>query len=514
MFYFRLENDNFTQMITQFDFADSEPYFDEQLFGANPRLSVVPAETIQYGARSLVLEKQTASWCFLDPVELNMFRSLEGRHLSDVIASVLPEYGANLPEFVARLYWRGLLEIDGRRFVQPDVFDQGPIFYTGWLFVIVPTERCNLACKYCFATSAPWRQERMDDAIAERTVDLIVDYIPECGTIEFAGGEAFLEPDFIERTVKYARRSAEKAGKRLNFIAQSNGTLLTHNLLQRIQDLQITISLSLDGDRVSNDVTRVFPGNKGTHAAITRTLALMREHFCEPGAICVVSKANVGRLSEVLAEYMKLGLERIKLNPVSKHGRATEDWNTLAVKPEEFLEFHKKYLDMVLDEDCPVLDENTSTMLQTLGSRMHLYRCMRSQCGAGRDFLTFAPDGSIYPCPTIRVKPSFRMANVAQIDKLNDIWKHHPIISTLAERQVGTISRCKECMYKRFCEAGCPIESYEHFGSIDAPHPWCDYYNGIYTELFRRLGNGNRLVEVFCPDVSIYDRSFFAGGAA
>jgi radical SAM protein with 4Fe4S-binding SPASM domain len=253
----------------------------------------------------------------------------------------------------------------------------------------------------------------------------------------------------------------------------------------------------------------VFPGKKGTHAAIKRTVALMHERGLDVGAICVVSKANCRRLDKVLADYANLGLECIKLNPVSKNGRATEHWDALALGPEEFLEVHMKYLTLVL-QGCSVLDSNTNIMLQLLGTKIHPYRCMRSQCGAGRDFMTFATNGDIYPCPRTRVNPEFRLANVAEVNRLDDLWKNNSIVSKLAERQAGTVSECRQCTYKRFCEAGCPIDSYEHFGKTDAPHPWCQYYKGIYSELFRRLGEGRQLVEIFCPDAKIYENSFFS----
>jgi uncharacterized protein len=144
---------------------------------------------------------------------------------------------------------------------------------------------------------------------------------------------------------------------------------------------------------------------------------------------------------------------------------------------------------------------------------MHPYRCMRSQCGAGRDFMTFTINGDVYPCPRTRANPEFRLGNVAEVDRLNDIWKNNPAISKLSERHVGIISECQECTYKRFCEAGCPISSYEHFGTTNAIHPWCQYYKGMYSELFRRLSDESRLVEIFYPGAKIYENSFFGKNA-
>lgn len=514
MFYFGFENDKFLRVLTQLDFGAQEPNYDENLFGVNPRLSLIPVEIIPCGSKFMVIEKHTGSWCFLEPVELQVFESLDGRDLKDVVSGLPDAYKAELPEFVVRLYWRGLLAINGRRFIEPSVFDRGPIFGPGELFVIVPTERCNLACKYCAVNCDPSRQERMDWTIAERAIDLIIDYVPQRGTIEFVGGEPFLELGLIERVVEYARRAAEIAGKQLKFGAQSNGTLLTEDMLDRIEAQGIEVGISLDGDRVSNDMTRMFPGNRGTYAAIARTVALMQERGCSPGTICVVSKANYRRLDMVLADYVRLGQTGVKLNPVSRHGRASEEWDALALEPEEFLEAHTKYLDLVLHEGCSAVDENTTIMLHVLGNKMHPYRCMRSQCGAGRDFMTFAPNGDVYPCPQTRVNPEFRLGNIFEVDRLKGIWKNNPIISKLAERQVGTITECNQCTFKRFCEGGCPVSSYEHFGTTDAVHPWCQYYKGIYLELFQRLGEASRLLEIFCPSAKVYDNCLFPETAA
>lgn len=510
MFYYGLENDNFTEMLTRFEFGAQEPYFDENLFGPNPRLNLLPAERIEYGSKVLMLEKHTGSWCFLEPREDGVLRSIEAKKLGDIAAGLPETHRAELAEFVARLYWRGLLAVNGHRFIQPDVFDTGPIFDRGWLFILVPTERCNLACKYCCADSNPLKEQRMDWGIAKKAIDLIVDYIPKRAAVEFAGGEPFLEPDLIERTVEYGGAAAEKRGKELVFCVQSNGTLITEDLLQRIEKLSIWLGLSLDGDRVSNDMTRVFPGNQGAYGAITRAIALLQKEGRGNAAICVVSRANYRRLDKILAGYTELGLTGIKLNPVTCNGRARGDWERLALEPSEFLRFHTQYLDMVSDGDCSIVDENTATMLDIIGSRMHPYRCMRSQCGAGRDFMTFTANGDIYPCTQTRSKPKFRLGNIREIDRLNDIWKNNPIIAKLTERHAGiVVSECRECSYKRFCEAGCPTASYEHFGTMDAPHPWCQYYRGIYGELFRRLAKESRFVEIFCPHAKTYDKPFF-----
>ncbi len=510
MFYFKLDDDDFRGLLTQYVFADFQPHYSEEVFGINPNLTLIPAEVVNYGTRRLVLEKDTGSWCYLDQSEYDIYGALANRTLADVSAVLAQADQAELREFIARLYWLGLLEINGNRFIDPSIFHKGPISYPGALFIMVPTERCNLACRYCYAQSHASRDERMEFETAKRIVDLIMQYPVEYCTIEFAGGEAFLEPDLIERTVKYARECAERADKQVDFRAQSNGTLLNANLVKRMADLDVSIGLSLDGDRAANDLTRMFTGGKGTYDAIMSAIAHLKEMDRDVGVLCVVSRANYQRMDEIVEHLSSMDLDAVKLNPVQELGRARSDWDSLALKPKEFLDVHKAFLDSVLDEEIPVSETNTCHMFEILGTTMHPYRCMRSQCGAGRDFLTFSPKGNVFPCSHTRDYPEFCLGNVADLDRLDGIWRDNPHMARLAERKVDNISECRECSFKRFCEGGCSLSSYEHYGTNRDVHPWCSYYKGIYRELFRRIEQAPDLIDIFCPDAEVYDKSFFA----
>jgi uncharacterized protein len=507
--YLTVGDDKFTEMLTRLDFGTPEPHCNGQLFGDNPGLEQIPADIVQYGRSALLLVKDTGSWCLLDRVEVEVYKATQGRRLDEILSQFPGIDLCQLREFVLQLYWRGLLQVNGRSFLEPDVLATGPIFVSSPLFLMVPTERCNLACRYCFADSGPSKTSRMDWETARKTVNLIIDFPADCLTIEFAGGEPLLEFDLIKKTVNYTRDRADRRGKAVQFLMQTNATLTTAPVAGLIKDLDIRVSLSLDGDPERNNMTRCLPGDNGAYEAIERGMSVLRRENIAFGVICVVSKSNYRDLPNVLAHFSSLGLKEVKLNPVFELGRAHESSQAVAVTPEEYLEAHSVYLDYVEAADNPVLDENTVYMVRNLASRMRPYRCMRSQCGAGADFLTFTPSGEIYPCSRFRGRATLALGNVASTTRLDGIWKTSPVMSKLSDRKAEAIPECRKCSVKRFCEAGCPLDSYDHFGSFDAVHPWCAYYREIYFDLLRRIAEAPNLAAKLCPSSKIYSKAFF-----
>lgn len=509
MLYIKLAKDNLERLLTRLEFGTCEPHFDPLLFGGSPRVRLIPADTIQHDRAVLVLEKQMGSWCFLNLDEFAVYRSLDGRELDEISDELPAANRPQLQEFVIQLYWLGLLELNGRRFFESDLYADGPIAVSSPLFLIVPTERCNLTCSYCFASSGPSEQNQLDWAIARRIVDLIAESPSRYATIEFAGGEPFLETALMQQFVIYARRRIQENDKHVRFIAQTNGTLITPAVLDIIEEFGISIGLSLDGGPTINDHARVFPGGKGAYETTVKALRLMQRRGLHFGVLCVVTKNSCTRLDEILEHFEELGLRNVKLNPVFKLGRAQYGWDALAVEPGEYLEAHKAYLNYVTRAQSPVIEENTTYLLENLATKMHPYRCMRSQCGAGSDFLTFTAEGDVYPCSRYRTHPELRLGSVAELGGLDGAWRANPVMVKLTNRRVETIPECEKCLYKRFCEAGCPLDSYSHFSTVSAPHPWCEYYKGIYAELFRRISVAPDMVGTLSPRINTYHRSFF-----
>ncbi|MFO7696437.1 MAG: radical SAM protein [Anaerolineae bacterium] len=513
MLQLRRKNDQLRHLLSCVELGGHPPDYAATTLAPDARLRALAVPIMQEETQSLMMERETGSWCFLDPTERSLYERLEGQRLAELVA-LNPSFGeAAIRMFVVEAYLAGLVEVDGRRFVDPSLFAAGPVAAESPLLLIVPTERCNLACSYCFASQHWAGPGRLDQSKAERAIDLFADLV-DSGTIEFAGGEALLEADLVLDLVKYATASFEQRGKRVRCAIQTNATLMTEEILDRIKQLGIVVGVSLDGPQQLDDRTRTLANGGSSYPQVVRAIEQMQHLEIPFGVIAVISRGNYDRVPDILDHFQELGLQTFKMNAVYRIGRAERGWADVGLEPAEFLQAHRAYLDAVEDGSASLYEDNTRHMIDNLATRMHPYRCMRSQCGAGKDFITVNPAGDLFACSRYRGLAATRLGNITEIDSLRDLWRRNPYLVALDRRTVETIPECTRCDLKRFCEAGCALDTGWQPGEPFAPHPLCEYTRTAYREILARTATSPEFAERLSPDVEVLQRSFFGPEAA
>src|SRR5262249_41722281 len=125
------------------------PDFVRPTLGADTLLDLEPNTALPCGPMNLLLAEHTAAWCLLTPAEADIARAARAVRLCDLTARLPQLDEAALQEFLVRLYQRGLLRLDGRPGLAPDLLREGALFREGYLVEILVTQQCNLACRYC-----------------------------------------------------------------------------------------------------------------------------------------------------------------------------------------------------------------------------------------------------------------------------------------------------------------------------------------------------------------------------
>lgn len=462
----------------------------------------VPVDVGEAAGFVRLLDPRTGSWGLLPPAEWRLYQRLA----DGATVGPLRREAPDVDPWLRLLYRAGLLELDGDRYLDPAVLDEGSLAVRAPLFILVPTERCNLACRYCFAGSGPTRGERMSWPTARRALDLITRYPSDTLTVELAGGEPFAEKALLRQIVAWGRDAAQARGRRVRFLVQSNGTLIDPDTARWLRDEDVRVGLSLDGDPLSSDRTRTFADGRGAFDAIARGIDTLREAGTPFGLIVVVTRHNAPRLREILAFLGERGVTGVKLNPVFRLGRAQAAWDDLALTPEEYLAVHRDHLDDLATAEAPVVDDNATHILRNLASWVHPYRCMRSHCGAGEDFLTIAPSGEVFPCSRFRGDGGLRLGHVDALESLAGLVDAHPVMGALSRRRPAAIEACRSCTIRRLCEAGCSLDAWSETGRGDTPHPWCAYYKGIYEAAFAFVARSPDAVTRVAPDVEVHER--------
>jgi uncharacterized protein len=164
--------------------------------------------------------------------------------------------------------------------------------------------RCNLACDYCYvyeSADQSWRGRPR--TMSRTTIDLVAARIAEHArahrpprvTVTLHGGEPILAgADLIERAVTTVRQ-AVPSGTSVEFTIQTNGLLLTRDLLELLETLGVRVGISLDGDRDANDRHRTFRRGGGSYARVREALEMLRQErfrHIYGGILCTVDTDN------------------------------------------------------------------------------------------------------------------------------------------------------------------------------------------------------------------------------
>lgn len=299
------------------------------------------------------------------------------------------------------------------------------------------TEKCDLACRYCYASSDA-RGENMPAEDALRAVELCC---RPGGTlrIQFTGGEPLLALDTMEAVFSFGR----KTGRRLRLSVQTNGTLLTRERCARLKAMDCAVGVSLDGLGEENAL-RPFPDGS---ASFEKTVAGIR-CWGEMGGKCnltvVVTSQNAARLGTLpdlalwLGNVRAVGLDLFR--PLGR-GRAYD----LSPSPE------------ALEKGLRELVRKTR-MLQEAGVPFRLrelerYRrrcsedCGNIYCYAQTDrSLALDPRGKWWPCSSLVDTENMELGDLR--DGLPQVLRK--------EKALFPPEKCTRCPDWSRCGGGCP----------------------------------------------------------
>ncbi|MFE7767022.1 FxsB family cyclophane-forming radical SAM/SPASM peptide maturase [Streptomyces sp. NPDC057438] len=172
-------------------------------------------------------------------------------------------------------------------------------------FVLKVHSRCNLDCDYCYvyhSADTSWREKPrlMETAVAEQVALRIAEHatahgLPDVRIVLHGGEPLLLGAGRLEELLGILGRRLEEAGVPVRFSAQTNGVLLTPDVLDVLLRHRVGVSVSLDGTRAGHDRHRRFPGGGGSHRLVTEGLARLGAPPYRPlyaGLLCTIDLAD------------------------------------------------------------------------------------------------------------------------------------------------------------------------------------------------------------------------------
>ena len=222
--------------------------------------------------------------------------------------------------------------------------------FTG-LHLFVVSLRCEHSCPYCQVSRKSDDKLTFDMSAdtAEKALALVFKSPSSGIKIEFQGGEPLLNFTLIRHIVTRAKALNLVECRDLQFVIATNLALINEEILQFCGNHDILISTSLDGPSDLHNANRPRPGNDSyerTIEGISRVRnALGRDRV---SALMTTTKLSLGRVRDIIDEYVAQGFRGIFLRPLSPYGFAIKTKWFKAYGADEWLEFYFGGLDYIL----------------------------------------------------------------------------------------------------------------------------------------------------------------------
>ena len=163
--------------------------------------------------------------------------------------------------------------------------------------------RCNLACDYCYvfeSADQTWRARpaAMPPEVVAATAARLGEHVRNHGlsraSIVLHGGEPLLAGKATLAASIAQFRAAVPSSCDVEVGVHTNGVLLTDDMLAMLDEHDVGVSVSLDGDRTGHDRHRIRANGRGSHAEVMRGLnRLARSHRrLYRGLLCTVDLDN------------------------------------------------------------------------------------------------------------------------------------------------------------------------------------------------------------------------------
>lgn len=324
-------------------------------------------------------------------------------------------------------------------------------------FWIQTSDRCNLACTYCYIPSLNSTKVCRPDLFSLFGKKLLGVNGLKSVSVKLAGGEPLLSfQDWCEKLVEL-RKTLAASNIRLNARIITNLTFLNRKIIEYIKVNEIGVSVSLDGVAASNDRNRIFQGSgHGSFHVVKKNLGILRDNGIKPGVMITATSENSAGIQELVDSLVKDDLV-FRLSD-AKGGH---------IRPAEFeIAFSsvKQTLDRAVAGGYPVSQRIVISDLRTLEPQA-------TPCSMGTTGGALYLNGSIYFCHT-EFEKGAPLGNLDEDDGLLNIIRRG------YTKHLGLSEDCQACEYRFVCAGGCPL--YRENGKS----PMCSAYKKIIPQIF------------------------------
>lgn len=349
--------------------------------------------------------------------------------------------------------------------------------------------RCNIDCSYCYwfeDESVYQKPKTMSAAVTDKLIERVAEQVrlyklPKFSLL-FHGGEPMLWG--IENFKRFASQAQDQVDCEMVYSMTTNGTLVNEEWAQAIKDLNISVTVSLDGPQVLHDKRRKTFTGGGTFEKAVHGFELLREHGVRTSVLAVCDPTSD---PEEICDFFAATLRTKSFDiliPEANHDKPLKD----SIAP-----FYKKLFDLWLDR---YLSEGVNIRIAkafaigVFGGDTHL-----ESIGYGaQQTSTILTDGSMEPLDVLRYAGNSHTATKLNIfeNSLQDIVDEN-LWRAVFNNSLNLPDSCRSCQYRDACGGGYAPHRYSAKNGYNNESVYCDDYQNIFRHVFTRI---NQVISV------------------
>lgn len=433
------------------------------------------------GAR--IIQLNDAVYCVIDP-ELGMWSVIPKEYVVFVqrlIDNSITRANKNVfeeteLEIISTLYHNGNIVVNGKSRLRENFYEAR----LQQIIVVKITHECNLKCKYCYVNKNGHFCETFDVDIFISFMSKLYSFLGETRvfSVVIHGGEPFTKYNILSEVVVKLKRISND----IRISIQTNGTILSDDMLEFICNNDLSVGVSLDGVTETMNNNRLFGSGLPSVNNVLSNISKLVEAKINFGVLTVITNKNILGVLQMFDSLTEAGVNNFVFNALLggdcsnklqyKEFKALKNiYIELACKIND-LNQNKDYEQFVAERSLSQLVLNISGYESTI--------CSCSPCAAGTQTLGIDADGLIYPCDTLVGNKAFIIGHYSDspVHCLNN-----DKIKLFSSRGVNTIKDCCNCPYRALCTYKCAADAYVSYGNLNHSHSMCEFAKMIIPEL-------------------------------
>lgn len=347
---------------------------------------------------------------------------------------------------------------------------------------------CNLSCTYCYKADLTTLKNSgiMDLETAKQAIYQLYDGAmgQDLFTITYFGGEPLSNIDLIKDITKFAIEFFKSKNAKVEFSTTTNGTLLTENIINFLQEHQFGVTLSIDGPKAIHDKTRLTNKGAGSYETVKQKAQLLLKNYKgKPIGARVTLTAGVTDI-ETIWEHL---FNELKFSEVGFAPATASDNAIFNLSEQELFKVFEGFKKLGEDYIKSAIDGkyNGFSNIHRLIGDIHAGRKKKLPCGAGVGLLSVDYEGNFDLCHRFTGAdfPSFGDVKTG-LDK--------PRLSNFIEKRLNNPDpACTQCHIRHLCAGGCYHESFMKYNDpshavlhyCDIMRDWIDFGLLAYAKI-------------------------------